>query len=54
MPAEFDQCVANGGRVRTKKVDKTHYQHLCFINGKSVAGEIKPYKKLKLARGKKS
>lgn len=47
MPEAFEKCVRDGGRVRTKRVDDGHYQHLCFINGKSCAGEVKPYKRLK-------
>jgi len=46
MPAGFENCVAKGGRVRTKRVDKTHYMHICFLGGKSFAGEVKAYKKV--------
>ena len=46
MPAGFEMCVKKGGRVRTKKVDKSHYMHICFLNGKSYAGEVKQYKKV--------
>lgn len=41
MPAAFDQCVKNGGRVRTMKRNKGSYQHVCFKGGKSYAGEVK-------------
>jgi hypothetical protein len=41
MPADFDKCVADGGRVRTKKLSGKKYMHVCFINGKSYAGEVK-------------
>lgn len=46
MPAEFDACVKNGGKVRTKRVNKTQYIHPCFLNGKSYSGEVKEYKKI--------
>ena len=45
MPADFDKCVKEGGRVRTIKVGKGKYQHICYdSNGKSHAGEIKTKK----------
>lgn len=46
MPAAFDNCVKNGGRVRTKKVNSKQYMHICFLNGKSYAGEVREYKKV--------
>jgi hypothetical protein len=46
MPADFDSCVSNGGRVRTKQVNSKQYMHICFLGGKSHAGEIKNYKKI--------
>ena len=45
MPAGFDRCVARGGRVRTKKLSGGRYIHICFLNGKSYAGEVKTAKK---------
>lgn len=51
MPKEFESCVDRGGRVRTTKIDKTHYRHVCFIDGKSYAGHKKTYKKV--LKGKK-
>jgi len=39
MPEAFNSCISNGGRVRTKKV-KGGYIHICFLNGKSYAGEV--------------
>lgn len=55
MPASFDKCVADGGRVRTKQLSGGKYMHICFINGKSYAGEIHQPKgsKLKQAIGGK-
>lgn len=46
MPTEFDSCVKKGGKVRTKRVNKTQYMHLCIMGGKSYPGEVKNYKKL--------
>ena len=47
MPADFDRCVANGGKVRTKRLNATEYAHVCVLNGKSFMGYPKKYKKLK-------
>jgi hypothetical protein len=44
MPAGFDKCVKNGGRVRTKELGNGKYMHICFLNGKSYAGEVKTKK----------
>lgn len=52
MPAAFDACVKNGGRVRTKSLSKGRYMHICFLKGKSYAGEVKT-KKAKAAPGSK-
>jgi len=41
MPLAFERCVRAGGRVRTKKVGGGKYMHICFLNGKSYAGEVK-------------
>jgi hypothetical protein len=46
MPAAFDSCVARGGRVRTKKLSGNRYMHICFIGGKSYAGEVKTKEEL--------
>jgi len=41
MPADFEKCVKEGGRVRTKKVGKGKYLYICRDKeGKSHAGEI--------------
>lgn len=45
MPAAFTKCVKSGGRVRTKKLSGGKYIHICFIGGKSHAGEVKQAKK---------
>jgi putative hemolysin len=41
MPAAFESCVKNGGRVRTKKLSDGKFIHICFKNGKSYAGEVR-------------
>ena len=53
MPAGFDRCVKNGGRVRTKKLSGGRYMHICFLNGKSYAGEVKTKKKKILVKKKR-
>jgi effector-binding domain-containing protein len=45
MPAQFDSCVKNGGRVRTKTLKNGKYMHICFKGGKSFVGEVKSKKK---------
>ena len=47
MPIAFENCVAEGGRVRTVKRGKDKYQHICFKGGMSYAGEIKTKEKKK-------
>jgi hypothetical protein len=44
MPADFDRCVKNGGKVRTKELGNNKYMHVCILNGKSCAGEVKTKK----------
>ena len=46
MPADFERCRRNGGKIRTKTIDGTHYMHICILNGKTYAGEVKKKKKL--------
>ena len=38
MPADFDKCVKNGGKVWTKS-GTDYYQHFCTLKGKTYAGE---------------
>jgi len=45
MPAGFDKCRAKGGKIRTKTVGKNKYMHICILNGKTYAGEVKTKKK---------
>ena len=44
MPQKFEECVKNGGRVRTKDLPNNKYMHICFKDGKSYAGEVKTKK----------
>lgn len=44
MPAAFESCRKRGGRIRTKKLSGGRYIHICFIGGKSYAGEVKKKK----------
>lgn len=44
MPAQFDSCVKNGGKVRTKKLSGGKYIHICYLNGKSYPGYVKDSK----------
>jgi len=42
MPKGFEQCVAEKGRIITKKLPGNKYIHICYDkNGKSHAGEVK-------------
>ena len=41
MPQAFDNCVKNGGKVRTKTLSGGRYMHICFLNGKSYPGYVK-------------
>jgi len=47
MPAEFERCVRNGGRVRTKSLSDNRYIKICYLNGKSYAGETHERKSAK-------
>lgn len=44
MPKPFEDCVKNGGRVRTKTLSGGRYMHICYLNGKSYTGEVKQRK----------
>lgn len=47
MPKEFSDCQKMGGRIITKVLSNGRYIHICFLKGKSYAGEIKTTKKKK-------
>jgi hypothetical protein len=49
MPASFDTCVSEGGRVRTIVPKPGKYLRVCFKDGKSYSGEMKTTKEHKLA-----
>ena len=57
MPAAFDKCVREGGRVRTKTLSKGRFIRICFPKGAptkdggGIAGEVK--KKASITRKKK-
>ena len=40
MPKAFDNCRKNGGKIRTKKLSGGRYMPICYLNGKSYAGEV--------------
>ena len=47
-PREFDQCVAEKGRVRTIPIKGGRYMRICFDKkGKSHAGEVRETKETK-------
>jgi len=46
MPKEFEKCVKQGGRVRTKTLSGGRYMNICFKDGKSYPGEVKKRKGL--------
>ena len=53
MPKAFRKCVRRGGRVRTIKPKAGKYMHICYVGGKSYAGEVKENKKPKKRRKKR-
>ena len=40
-PQAFDNCAKKGGRVRTITLKGNRYMRICYLNGKSFAGEVK-------------
>lgn len=47
MPASFERCIKEGGKVRTKRISETQYIHICWDkDGKSYSGEVKTYQRL--------
>jgi len=48
MPKDFQKCVESGGRVITKKLKDNKYMHICYLNGKSYAGEVKEMKEYRI------
>ncbi len=41
MPKEFEDCRKNGGHIRKKTLSDGRYINICYLNGKSFAGEVK-------------
>ena len=54
MPAAFDRCVKNGGKIRTVSLGKDKYMHVCFPKGggSSVSGEEKVKKSYNPKKGR--
>jgi hypothetical protein len=52
MPEDYLRCIAQGGKVRSKRINDTQYLPICFKDGKSFEGEVKTYKKLKNRKSK--
>jgi len=50
MPAAFEACVKNGGRVRRKSLSDGRYINICYLNGKSYAGEVREKKGARLEK----
>lgn len=44
MPAGFDKCIKNGGKVRTVTLSNNKYKHICIKNGKVHSGYEKEKK----------
>jgi len=45
MPKKFDDCVKDGGYIKTIQKKGGKYQRTCAIKGKLYKGEIKTKKK---------
>ena len=40
MPAGFEKCVREKGKIRTVQLGKNKYRYVCTIKGKSYYGEV--------------
>lgn len=40
MPQAFTDCQKNGGKIRRKTLSDGRYINICYLNGKSYAGEV--------------
>ena len=47
MPAAFDKCVKEGGRVETKTIDRDRHQKFCYKDGKVYPGYVEKKNKIK-------
>lgn len=47
MPAAFEKCRKNGGKIRTIVINKKKgtYMHVCYLNDKAYPGEVRTKKK---------
>ena len=62
MPADFDRCQNQGGKIRTVTgpnkehgLKKGEFVHFCILGGKSYRGHVKKNQKLEaLERGKRA
>lgn len=54
MPADFDKCVKDGGKVITKIIKpNVNYMHVCYDKaGQSHSGDVKTYKRLSTKKNK--
>jgi hypothetical protein len=44
MPKAFKDAIKKGARVRTKKLPDGKYIHIAYLDGESLAGEVKKKK----------
>lgn len=44
MPAAFEKCVREGGKVRTIRLGKGKYQRICIKGKKRYKGHVKQRK----------
>ena len=40
MPAGFEKCEREGGKIRRKTLSDGRYINICYKDGKSFAGEV--------------
>lgn len=40
MPEAFNRCLKDGGRIRRKTLSDGRYINICYLKGKSFAGEV--------------
>jgi len=40
MPKAFEKCQKDGGRIRRKTLSDGRYINICYLDGKSFAGEV--------------
>ena len=45
MPKAFNDCVKNGGKVRTITLPNNKYRRICVLNGQVYKGEVKVAKR---------